>query len=103
MTLMDVLVTVIIIGILSAIALPNYLSYRERTNLAEAKTNMIEIYQFMAKEKLSNPTEYLNKCAVIAYAKLLRRHIKRNQGSEEERTYLKNRIVELVDKLDRLY
>lgn len=65
--------------------------------------------QYLLKEtvkryfNIEDPTEYLNKCAVIAYAKLLRRHIKRNQGSEEERTYLKNRIVELVDKLDRLY
>lgn len=87
MTLMDVLITVLIIGILSAIALPNYLSYRERTNLAEAKTNMIEIYQFMAKEKLSNPTEYLNKSAYENKLSTLKSKLPAKQREKYNYTY----------------
>ena len=45
---------------------------------------------------------YLNKFALLAYAKLLRRHIKRGQGSAEEREYLKSRIKELLTKVDSL-
>lgn len=87
MTLIDVLVTVLIIGILSAIALPNYLSYRERTNLAEAKTNMIEIYQFMAKEKLSNPTEYLDKSAYENKLSTLKSKLPAKQREKYNYTY----------------
>ncbi|MBQ9602071.1 MAG: prepilin-type N-terminal cleavage/methylation domain-containing protein [Neisseriaceae bacterium] len=87
MTLMDVLVTVLIIGILSAIALPNYLSYRERTNLAEAKTNMIEIYQFMAKEKLSNPTEYKDKSSYENKLSTLKSKLPAKQREKYNYTY----------------
>lgn len=52
--------------------------------------------------KIEDITDYLNKFALLAYAKLLRRHIKRKQGSKEEREYLKSRIKELLTKVDSL-
>lgn len=53
--------------------------------------------------KLDDISSYLDKCALLAYAKLLRRHIKRGQGSQEEREFLKKRIKELLPKVDKLY
>ena len=45
---------------------------------------------------------YLDKFALLAYAKLLRRDIKRKNGTKEEIEYLKKRIKELTEKFDTL-
>lgn len=57
------------------------------------------IKKYFEKEDIS---DYLDKCALLAYAKLLRRDLKRNIGSLEEREYLKKRITELTNKFDTL-
>lgn len=54
-TLVELMVVVAIIGILATIALPSYNSYIEKTNLAQAKRDVIGIYQAIEVAKLANP------------------------------------------------
>ncbi len=90
-----------------------YLSYKAFGELDHNRvTDFLEIgwdeCQYILEEsikryfKADDIDEYLDKFALLAYAKLLRRDIKRNIGSNDEREYLKNRIKELLGKVDTL-
>ncbi len=90
-----------------------YLSYRAFGELDHnCVTDFLEISwdeaQYVIEEtikryfKTDDIAEYLDKCALLAYAKLLRRDVKRHIGSNEEIEYLKKRIKELVNKFNTL-
>lgn len=53
-TLIEVLVVLAIIGILSAIALPSYQSYIARARRADARTQLIQVAQYMQRFYAAN-------------------------------------------------
>jgi len=56
-TLIEILTVISIIGILSAIAIPAYLGYREKSAHSEAKTNL-EAIRLMAEEVFAETSSY---------------------------------------------
>ena len=55
-TLVELMITVVIIGILAAIAYPNYEDYTRRANRADAQAIMLENAQFMERYFTTNGT-----------------------------------------------
>jgi len=53
-TLIEVLVTIAIIGILAAIAIPSYSAYIQRANRSEARTQLLETAAFLQRSFSQN-------------------------------------------------
>ncbi|WHZ11248.1 MAG: Type IV pilus biogenesis protein PilE [Burkholderiaceae bacterium] len=53
-TLIEVMITVAIIGILAAVAVPSYRAYVERGHRASAKAALLDAAQFMERYRASN-------------------------------------------------
>ena len=64
-TLIEVLVTVAVIAILAAVALPNYVDYVTRSKLVEAKTNLSDMRTRLEQYFLDNRA-YPTTCATYA-------------------------------------
>lgn len=59
-TLIELMIVVVIIGILSAIAYPNYTAYVQRGNRAEARSVLLEAAQFMERSYTMNNCYHRN-------------------------------------------
>ena len=57
-TLVEMLVTVAIVGILAAIALPSYSHYIERGNLTQMQGELVDINNRIRKDRIENPNGY---------------------------------------------
>lgn len=57
-TLIEMMIVVAIIGILAAIAIPSYAHYVERTNLAVAKNELVDLASEMRQRKVKNLPTY---------------------------------------------
>lgn len=55
-TLIEIMITVVIIGILAAVALPQYSDYVSRARRVDAQTTMQEVRQFMQRYQASQDT-----------------------------------------------
>ena len=64
-TLIEVMITVAVIAILAAVALPNYIEYVTRSKLVEAKTNLSDMRTRLEQYFLDNRT-YPGSCADYA-------------------------------------
>jgi type IV pilus assembly protein PilE len=64
-TLIEVMITVAVIAILAAVALPNYIEYVTRSKLVEAKTNLSDMRTRLEQYFLDNRA-YPGEC--LAYA-----------------------------------
>jgi len=64
-TLIEVMITVAVIAILAAIALPSYIDYITRSKLVEAKTNLSDMRTRLEQYFLDNRT-YPTTCAAYA-------------------------------------
>ena len=53
-TLMELMITVAIVGILASIALPSYSSYIARSRRADARTQLVQVAQFMQRFYAAN-------------------------------------------------
>ena len=55
-TLIELMITVVIVAILAAIALPSYTSYVARARRADARTQLVQVAQFMQRFYAANDT-----------------------------------------------
>ena len=53
-TLIEIMITVAIIGVLAAVAMPSYTSYIARANRADARTKLLQAAQFMQRFYAAN-------------------------------------------------
>lgn len=58
-TLIELMIVVAIVGILAAIAIPNFINYQAKSQQAEAKTNLGGIYTNMVSYAAENDNGYV--------------------------------------------
>lgn len=57
-TLIEMLITIAVIGILATIALPSYMHYIERGHLAQAHNELVNINNRIKTERVKQPSSY---------------------------------------------
>ena len=67
-TLIELMVTVAIVGILASIALPSYSSYVARARRADARTQLLQAAQFMQRFYAANDSYAANRAGTDVFA-----------------------------------
>lgn len=100
-TLVEMLIVVAIIGILAAIALPSYQAYIEKTDLADAKKEIINIKQNLESDRLLHPKNYTTS---IHYTTKLTNEINNIPNERISKIYRVSQFVEVTDgKIFKIY
>jgi type IV pilus assembly protein PilE len=68
-TLVELMIVVAIIGILAAVAYPNYLQHVEKSRRVDAQTAMLELAQFMERQYTLNNTYTLPSTTKLPFTK----------------------------------
>ena len=69
-TLIEVMVAMLIIGILAAIALPSYSSYVARARRADARTQLLQVAQFMQSFYAANDSFMQDRAANTVFSQV---------------------------------
>lgn len=69
-TLIEIMITVAIIGIIAAVALPSYRSYVDRARRADARTQLLQAAQFMQRFYAANDQYQYDRAGNESSAKM---------------------------------
>lgn len=69
-TLIELMITVAIVGILAAVALPSYNSYVARARRADARTQLVQLSQFMQRFYVANDSYYQDRAGNLVYTQI---------------------------------
>ncbi len=89
-TLIEVMITVAVIAILAAVALPNYIEYVTRSKLVEAKTNLSDMRTRLEQYFLDNRA-YPGTCAALRVGRAAGEHDLPAGERQELRDHLRPR------------
>ena len=69
-TLIELMITVAIVAILASVALPSYTSYIARAKRADARTQLVQVAQFMQRFYTANDQYQLDRSAVSVVTRI---------------------------------
>ena len=71
MTIIEVVIAMIIVGVIAAVAIPMYNDYMERTRIAQAKSDIVDMDSLIARFQSDNVGQFPDSLADIGKAALL--------------------------------
>lgn len=69
-TLIELMITVAIVAILASVALPSYTSYIARAKRADARTQLVQVAQFMQRFYTANDQYQYDRSATVVFDRI---------------------------------